>query len=198
MCRSTGRTDYHVQAPPFRGGHCNPRGSLPAPGINIWVRRCRSKPPIGLGVRAAVFHLITLPGGGRRGTTGQGPSLLPSWTWRLRSLSGPGLHLPSTDSSGSETLVEWEGGPAFPRPQPTPSSLSQPPLSTMGWLAGVLSPRLAEHTTPGCSKLSCFSSFPWGCPRTPRPAAGGGAPRMGGSPWRRVGRWSPQLLPGSE
>lgn len=41
--------------------------------------------------------------GGGWGTNGKGPSLLPSPTWRLGSLSGPGLHRPSTDSSGLDT-----------------------------------------------------------------------------------------------
>lgn len=102
------------------------------------------------------------------------------------SLHGPGGFAPSLALDctcpaqiAQRLLAEWEGGPAFPRPQPTPSSLSQPPLSTTGWLAGVLPPCLAEHTTPGCSKLSCFLQFPLGMPQDSQTCSWGRGPQDG-------------------
>lgn len=65
------------------------------------MRRCRSKPPTGLGVSAAVFHLITLPGTAREpGEAGDyGPGTKPS---------------PFMDLEASLPLWPWTA-PAQPR-----------------------------------------------------------------------------------
>lgn len=131
------------------------------------------------------------------GTKGKGPSLLPSPTWRPSSLSGPGLHLPGTGSSGLDTdevgqKARFLSAPAHPL---LCFPASPTPQAEAGGMCSA--PCLAECTTPGGSKLSRFPSFPWGCPRLqawkwgkhPLPPQNGWAPRGG--------HWSPQLLNGA-
>ena len=102
------------------------------------------------------------------GTNGKGPSLLPSPTWRPGSLSGPGLHLPGTGSSGLDTdevgrKARFLSAPAHP----LLCFLASPTPEAEAGAGHVFCPLLGRMHRSWGPKAQPFPQFPLGMSQTP-------------------------------
>lgn len=132
------------------------------------------------------------------GTKGKGPSLLPSPTWRPSSLSGPGLHLPGTGSSGLDTDEVGQKARFLPAPAHPLLCFPASPTPQADGGACVLPPAWQNAPLLG-AQSSAVSPVSLGDVPDSRPGSGENTttppPQNGWAP--RGGHWSPQLLNGA-